>query len=176
MEGGPFLMPSLADLLRGQQDEYAKERPFLAKIFNSSANLLCVWNRFRAVPWNRQEILLISHPLSSASEKIRFLKDIDKIRLHSPGQITPIGVNCESSGERIYISIHIYVQWTNSQWLRHCKTWSHLLFIFFIMCRFFRSKIHIVNVLFIYIRKSKEKNYTYEKFMFCFKVKHLSLY
>lgn len=50
MEGGPFLMPSLADLLRGQQDEYAKERPFLAKIFNSSANLLCVWNRFRAVP------------------------------------------------------------------------------------------------------------------------------
>lgn len=47
---------------------------------------------------------------------------------------------------------------------------------FFIMCRFFRSKIHIVNVLFIYIRKSKEKNYTYEKFMFCFKVKHISLY
>lgn len=49
MEGGPFLKPSLEDYLRGQQDN-AKERPFLAKIFNISAILLCVWNRFCAVP------------------------------------------------------------------------------------------------------------------------------
>lgn len=84
MEGGPFLKPSLEDYLRGQQGKHAKERPFLAKIFNISAILLCVWNRFYAVPWNRQEILLISHPPSSASEKIRFLKDIDRIRLCAP--------------------------------------------------------------------------------------------
>lgn len=50
MEGGPFLKPSLEDYLRGQQDKHAKERPFLAKIFNISAILLCVWNRFCAVP------------------------------------------------------------------------------------------------------------------------------
>lgn len=44
---------------------------------------------FSCGPLKRQEILLILHPLSSASEKVRFLKDIDRIRLRSPGVNNP---------------------------------------------------------------------------------------
>lgn len=53
-----------------------------------------------------------------------------------------------------------------------------IYYLFFLLCvgSFEVKYIICVNVLFIYIRKKqRERNYTYEKFMFCFKVRHLSI-
>lgn len=101
-------------------------------------------------------------PPSSASEKIRFLKDIDRIRLRSPGVNNPYwGKLWILRGENLYIYIHIYVQWTIWQWLRHCKTWSHLVFIFFLLCvGSLEVKYLFVNVLFINIRKKQRERNT----------------
>lgn len=59
-----------------------------------------------------------------------------------------------------YLCAMNYLTMTTS-WLRHCKTWSHLVFIFFLLCvGSLEVKYLFVNVLFINIRKKQRERNT----------------